>query len=113
MGSGGADTIRGGSGDDLIQGGGGKDTLSGQLGDDTLRGDGGADIFKFRVSDTNDTILDFRQGQDRIEIESGAQSFDDLDIVQDGRDVLIGFGTGQVWVITDDARAFDECDFIF
>lgn len=112
-GGGGADDINGGGGADILNGGGGADTISGRGGDDTLRGNGGSDIFQFRASDRNDTILDFRQGQDMIEIVSGARSFDALRIEQDGADVLIGFGPGQVRVVTDQAGAFDESDFIF
>lgn len=112
-GGGGADLIFGGGGADKLNGGGGADTLRGNGGDDTLKGNGGADVFQFRASDRNDTIADFRQGQDKIQIQSGANSFEALSIEQDGRDVLIGFGTGQVRVITDNAGAFDESDFIF
>ena len=112
-GGGGADVINGGNGADLLQGGGGNDTITGKGGDDTLKGNGGADVFQFRASDRNDTILDFRQGQDLIEIQTGANSFAALDIEQDGRDVLIGVGAGQVRVVTDSVGAFDEDDFIF
>lgn len=112
-GNGGADQINGAGGADLLLGGGGADTLTGRGGDDTLQGNNGADVFQFRASDRNDTILDFRQGQDQIEITTGANAFARLDIQQDGADVLISFGTGQVRVITDDANAFDEDDFIF
>ncbi|MDG1371786.1 MAG: hypothetical protein P8Q48_16370 [Paracoccaceae bacterium] len=112
-GGGGADVINGGGGDDFLRGGGGNDTITGKGGDDTLKGNGGADVFQFRASDRNDTILDFRQGQDLIEIQTGANSFAALDIEQDGQDVLIGFGTGQVRVVTDGVGAFDENDFIF
>ncbi|MDG1970820.1 MAG: hypothetical protein P8I56_07580, partial [Paracoccaceae bacterium] len=59
------------------------------------------------------TIADFRQGQDKIQIQNGVRTFEGLDIEQDGRDVLIGFGVGQVRVVTDNAGAFDESDFIF
>ncbi len=58
-----------------------------------------------------DTIADFHQGQDKI--QNGVRSFEGLDIERDGRDVLIGFGAGQVRVVTDNAAAFDESDFIF
>ena len=113
---GGADIVKGGGGDDLIlgsggadklNGGSGADTLRGNGGDDTLKGNGGADVFQFRTSDRNDTIADFRQGQDKIEIQNGVRSFEGLDIEQDGRDVLIGFGAGQVRVLTYNAGAFD------
>lgn len=110
---GGSDTIDGGGGADLLEGGGGADVITGKGGNDTLTGNGGADVFQFRASDRNDTISDFRQGQDRIEILTGANAFAGLSIEQDGADVLIGFGVGQVRVVTDNAGAFSEDDFIF
>lgn len=113
-GGGGADTIKGGGGADQLFGNGGNDVLQGQGGNDTLTGGGGRDVFQFRASDRADEINDFHQGQDVIEILSGAQRFDQLSIDQDGRDVLISFGAaGQVRVVTDNAAAFDENDFIF
>ncbi|MFK7944731.1 MAG: Calx-beta domain-containing protein [Paracoccaceae bacterium] len=112
-GGGGADLIFGGGGADKLNGGGGADTLRGNGGDDTLKGNGGADVFQFRTSDRNDTIADFRQGQDKIQIQNGVQTFEGLDIEQDGRDVLISFGAGQVRIVTDNVAAFDESDFIF
>lgn len=109
----GADLINGGGGDDLLIGGAGDDTITGRTGDDTLKGNDGADVFQFRASDRNDTIRDFEQGQDRIEILNGAESFADLSIEQDGANVLISFGKAQITVITDDAGLFDASDFIF
>lgn len=113
FGGGGGDLIDGGGGLDFLAGGSGQDTLTGKGGDDTLQGDGGADTFQFRATDINDTILDFTQNVDVIEIQSGAAAFADLVIEQDGDDVLIGFGTGQVRVVTDTVAAFSEDDFIF
>ena len=113
-GGGGNDLIMGGGGADRLNGGGGADTLKGNGGDDILKGNGGADVFQFRTNDRNDTILDFRQGQDKIQIQNGARSFDALRIEQDGADVLIEFGVaGKIRVVTDNAAAFDESDFIF
>ncbi len=131
FGGSGNDQASGGKGNDVMNGGGGKDTLNGQRGNDklngqkgndklvggsgkdTLKGNGGSDVFQFRASDRNDTIADFRQGQDLIEIISGAASFAGLEIEQDGVDVQISFGTGNVRIVTDNAGAFDEADFIF
>lgn len=109
----GNDKINGGAGADTLSGGNGDDTIIGRTGDDKLRGGNGEDVFQFRASDRNDTILDFTQGEDRIEILSGANEFSDLSIEQDGAHVLISFGAGQVTVISDDAAAFDASDFIF
>lgn len=113
VGGGGADNLKGGGGDDSIRAGGGGDTVKGGGGADLINGGGGADVFQFRASDRNDVLLDFRQGQDQIQILSGAREFADLDIEQDGADVLIGFGAGQIRVVSDNVAAFGEDDFIF
>lgn len=113
FGGAGADVINGGRGADILNGGGGDDTIVGRAGDDTLSGNGGADVFQFRASDRNDTILDFQQEQDRIEFLNGASSFADLSVEQEGADVVITFGLGQITVISDDAASFDANDFIF
>ena len=72
-GGGGNDFLGGGA--DEIFGNGGADVLTGRPGNDTLKGGGGRDVFQFRASDRNDMIVDFRQGQDVIEIVSGARAF--------------------------------------
>lgn len=84
----GPDLILGGAGDDVIDGNGGGDTVLGGPGDDTIRGAFGADViaggpggdrFVFqRINTTGidsppgegarDTILDFRHGQDVIDL---------------------------------------------
>ncbi len=83
------------TGDDYLDGGRGDDLLAGTSGTDTLRGGPGADIFQFgvagdiiAVADTGsgagnrDVVLDFEQGQDRIDL-SNYQNFpanrDELD----------------------------------
>ncbi len=112
-GNGGADVIRAGGGGDTVRGNGGADKLLGQGGDDSLHGNGGRDVFQFRTSDRNDTILDYTQGQDSIEILNGVNRLDALVFEQDFRDVLISFGAGQIRVVTDNVGAFTEDDFIF
>lgn len=121
-GNGGADNLRGNGGADDINGGGGADRLVGAGGNDALRGDGGndtfiggsgRDVFQFRTNDRIEMIQDFRQGQDRVEIVSGANSFEALNVRQDGADVLISFGQTEIRVVTDIAGGFDENDSIF
>ncbi|OWT79852.1 hypothetical protein CEY04_00005, partial [Achromobacter sp. HZ28] len=63
---GGNDTIRGGTGDDLIYGQGGNDTIIGGQGNDTLYGGAGSDTFKWELNDQGtvakpavDTVKDF------------------------------------------------------
>ena len=109
----GNDRLSGGKGDDSLVGGAGDDDMRGNGGNDSLHGNGGRDVFQFRTSDRNDTILDYTQGQDSIEILNGVNRFDALVFEQDFRDVLISFGTGQIRVVTDNVGAFTEDDFIF
>lgn len=72
--SSGACTLDGGAGADALNGADGVDTLIGGMGMDTLFGGAGADIFVFDspvgVADI-DTVLDFVQGSDKLQLDSG------------------------------------------
>jgi hypothetical protein len=70
----GDDIADGGSGNDAVQGGDGNDVVIGGLGTDWLTGGEGADCFQFNsfddsgsTEDMRDHILDFKQGQDKID----------------------------------------------
>lgn len=77
-GTGNADRIDGGAGDDVVRGYDGDDTLLGGVGDDTLRGEqgddeltggDGADIFRIRSGkwdQGDDVITDFELGSDKL-----------------------------------------------
>lgn len=74
-GLGGADKLYGGTGNDRIDGGDGDDLIVGGAGADTLTGGMGDDLFQIenvRASGTTatarDLILDFAQGDDRIDL---------------------------------------------
>ncbi len=88
----GDDSLFGDAGDDLLKGGQGEDLLYGGLGNDTLHGGKGGDLFILRNDGSVDHILDFEQGQDKIELLSNLQ-FTDLTITQGSNsnhnDVLI------------------------
>lgn len=71
------DTLTGNNGANLIDGGLGNDTITGGQGADSLRGGSGSDIFDFNnvnetgnTATTRDVILDFQQGQDRIDLST-------------------------------------------
>jgi Ca2+-binding RTX toxin-like protein len=74
-GAAGNDILRGGMGADVLFGGAGDDTLRGDLGRDTLTGGSGRDTFVFNALNQTgpdaasaDTITDFTQGEDRIDL---------------------------------------------
>merc|ERR1711939_65568 len=67
-GKGGDDTLLGGAGNDYIDAGLNDDLLIGGEGYDRLRGGIGADTFRLSTGHGMDHIMDFRDGQDKIEI---------------------------------------------
>jgi Ca2+-binding RTX toxin-like protein len=69
-GSVGFDTLFGGIGDDELNGNAGNDVLNGGLGDDLLRGGTGADTFEFLAGDGHDTIRDFGNNVDTIQLDA-------------------------------------------
>jgi len=68
----GDDLLSGGEGDDIIVAGAGNDTISGDAGDDIISGGSGDDVFQFKAGFGHDTITDFGDGHDKINIYAGA-----------------------------------------
>ncbi len=66
----GGDELRGGTGNDRLSGGGGADFLNGGLGNDRLIGGGGKDVFIVNPGDGADTIADFQNGRDVIDLSA-------------------------------------------
>lgn len=67
----GRDQLSGGAGDDWLFGGSGDDRLDGGTGRDRMTGGAGADIFVLRAErGGKDVIVDFRQGEDRIHLDT-------------------------------------------
>lgn len=73
-----SDQLRGGRGNDQLWGGGGIDLLEGGSGRDRLVGGGGGDIFEFRYGTNRDRIIDFVQGEDKINLPSSIFTFDQI-----------------------------------
>ena len=122
----GDDTLYGSEGDDMLKGGPGDDTLEGNSGDDALEGGAGADTmdggigfdtFIFDTGHGMDTITDFRNGQDLIDISAfGLPGFDDLAFASDADGVAIDLaahGGGTILLEGFDIANVDATDFLF
>jgi Ca2+-binding RTX toxin-like protein len=110
----GDDTLAGNNGDDSLAGGrSGADRLIGGAGDDRLSGGAnvGQDIFVFRDLGDSDTITDFVDGRDRIELQNTGSG--QVTVQQVGDDVRIRFGVSEIMVLNERASDFSNADFIF
>src|SRR5262249_23283159 len=69
VGTAGNDRLFGGDFNDTLSGGNGNDVLGGRQGDDLLAGGAGNDTFVYSVrGEQHDTVTDFQQGQDVIDL---------------------------------------------
>lgn len=98
------DLLLGGSGSDRLDGGSGTDRLAGGTGRDFLTGGGQADTFIFNPRGGVDTIRDFTEGLDVIQISS-AKSLSDLTFTDLGDDVQIDFAT--IHIIVENIEIVD------
>ncbi|MFD1882099.1 calcium-binding protein [Paracoccus pacificus] len=101
-GSTGRDFLNGGGGNDLVQGGLGNDTLLGAAGSDTLEGGAGSDRFVFRDWTGKNTVVDFQQGIDKLDVvglTTRAEFASDIQRVQIGKDVLVSFDDSDMSVL--------------
>jgi Ca2+-binding RTX toxin-like protein len=91
-----SDVLNGGDGNDILSGGKGSDILNGGLGNDTLEGSVGKDVFVLGAGLGVDTISDFGNGQDTIQLINGL-TFGQLSISPGTNGTLIRVaGSGEV-----------------
>ena len=114
----GSDALIGGEGDDTLDGGADDDTLTGGTGNDTLTGGAGNDGFYYFPGHGNDTITDFTDGEDVINLTlfKDITQFSDLSVSQDGADVVIdlsGQGGGTLTLENFALSDLDAADFTF
>lgn len=114
----GHDRLFGGEGDDTLAGGGGNDLLLGGEGDDTLSGGAGEDVFAFGHGCGLDTVTDFTQGEDRIDLSAlqGIAGFGDLQIETYATTTVIDLsnhGCGMVRLENTASEDIDASDFVF
>ena len=108
----------GGIGNDTVHGGIGNDTIYGGAGDDALSGGADDDTFVFAPGNGDDTITDFTDGDDKIDLSAFADiaSVDDLSMDQrEGNTVidLSGQDGGTIIVSDFDIANLDASDFLF
>lgn len=106
----GNDNLSGLDGNDFLRGDTGNDTLSGGTGSDTLTGGAGADTFKEEpaLSDVSDVnwIMDFKPGEDRIDLSSFGFNPDPLDWPNFALE--IGGAKGETWILLTDTFDISE-----
>jgi Ca2+-binding RTX toxin-like protein len=98
--------LDGGAGNDEITGGAGNDTIIGGLGDDVLTGGAGSNTFVFGGNFGGDLILDFKIGQDKVELKG--ITADQITWSADGE---IASGSNHIFVLADGNLSLS--DFIF
>ncbi len=108
VGSANADTIIGDQNDNVLNGG---------AGDDILTGGAGADTFVFELGTGFDTITDFQNGIDRIDVGDFGPDFDVLGAVngaqQDGDDTVITLSEqDSVRLANFDLQQLSDDDFV-
>ena len=109
----GDDILLGSTGADTLNGDGGNDHLSGGKGNDSLIGGSGADTFVYARGDGHDAIRTFQNGSDVINITSGATSFADVTVSQQGADTLVEFSNVTILLYGIDFLSITAADFTF
>ena len=114
----GHDRLFGGEGDDRLAGGAGEDWLVGAEGDDVLEGGADADRFVVGPDHGTDTITDFSDGEDLIDLSAlaGIAGFDDLQITADETAAVIDLtshGGGVLRLEDASVDDLDAADFVF
>ncbi|CZF78934.1 Hemolysin, plasmid [Grimontia celer] len=118
LGGDGDDVIVGGIGNDRLFGNTGNDYLIGTSGSDFYFGGDGADYFVFTTlldgEVSEDRIVDFEQGIDKVVLFNVASSFEDLTITQRGPTVELQIGEDHS-IVFNNSRLdeFSSDDFMF
>lgn len=116
IGSSHGDTLTGDDDANRLSGGAGADILVGGVGSDVLTGGAGEDLFRFASGDGADTIGDFTDGEDRIDLRAHALDggFAGLNLGQSGQDVVLELGGGdRITLVGVGPGTLDATDFLF
>ena len=113
-GSAAGDQLYGGGGNDVLDGGAGRDILSDGGGADTLTGGDGADIFVMSADGSDDFIMDFELGVDRIDLSEWGRVYDLSGLTwlprPDG--IAFSFGGEIIDIITANRAVMRPPDFV-
>jgi Ca2+-binding RTX toxin-like protein len=122
FGRGGGDSIDGRSGNDSLFGENGDDTLFGSSGNDTLIGGAGDDFlyggidrdrFVFGDDGSRDTISDFEDRLDKVEITGFSGDFGDVVLLSGPDFVIVEFGSSEIVVEGVTLDEISARDFVF
>ena len=105
----GNDILFGDAGSDTLNGGAGDDEIHGGTGNDTLYGGEGKDVFIYANGDGNDTIKDYQDGQDILQISNDTIS--KASIITNTNhytDLIITIGENTVTLKADEADDLKE-----
>ncbi|MCP1166977.1 calcium-binding protein, partial [Limimaricola sp. ASW11-118] len=99
----------GGSGNDILRGGAGDDVLRDGGGAERLTGGAGADLFVLDADGRTDTITDFEQGTDRLDLSSWAMLRDvsQLTLRAQGAALRLDYGEETLFLHGADGTAPD------
>ena len=110
--SAGNDRLSGDGGNDVLYGGTGGDVIDGGTGRDTLFGGSVADVFVFQQGDGIDSLRDFQNGVDRLQVE-GVRGFSALAFSAAVGGTWVDYGNGALYVSGMTRGQFDASDFVF
>jgi Ca2+-binding RTX toxin-like protein len=111
----GMDDLEGASGEDALFGEADDDVLIGGSGEDQLYGGSGADSFVFIDEINRDTVHDYIDGTDVLDMreQTGAKNFHQLKFIQEADGVVIDYQTGSVLLLGVSKAELDAEDFLF
>ena len=79
----------------------------------SLVGKSGQDSFLFNTGGGNDTVVDFQNGIDRIQITNGAESFAEILVTDSNANVVIQFSNVTITLLNVDHSLIGIEDFLF
>lgn len=111
------DRVMGSAGTDTLQGGAGDDYLHDGAGDDLLTGGAGADVFVFDRDGSADSISDFQDGVDRLDVSDWGRIYtaSALNITITGTGAVVSYGAESLTITKAGGAALvlNDADFLF